>query len=168
MAVRGRSGRIDADRATVYSVEDAWSHALDRGGPMDFFGSTIEVPAQRVLGSLGAMQALADAWVASAAIRRDYPDAGAVVVRARRGQSRAHYEPGGVIAIPLEQPWACREAVLLHEVAHHCSEGQCVTAHDGHFRLAMVRLAEVAFGPEAALLLRASYDAAGLAVAHAA
>jgi putative metallohydrolase (TIGR04338 family) len=168
MEVRGGSSGIDADRAAVYSVEDAWSHALERGGRVDFHGSTIELPAQRVLGSLGAMQALADTWMSSAPIRRDYPGAGAVVVRARRGQSRAHYESGGVIAIPLDQPWACREAVLVHEVAHHCSRDQCLTAHDGHFRLAMVRLAEVAFGPEAALLLRASYDGAGLVVPHAA
>lgn len=168
MAARVGSSRIDRERADVYAVEDVWSRALDRGGRIDFHGSTIELARQRVLGDLAAMQALADHWLASPAVAQAYPDAGPVRVRARRGPTRAHYEAGGVIAIPLEHSWACREAVLLHEVAHHCSLALCVSAHDRHFRLAMVRLAEVAFGLEAALLLRAAYDGAGLVVTHAA
>jgi len=159
---------IDADRAAVYSVEDSWSRALDRGGFVDFFGSSFTLPTQRILGSLQAMQDLAALWLTSAAVCAAYPRVGPVQVRARRGHSRAHYEPDGVIAIPVEQPWACREAVLMHELAHHCSWHECDAVHDQHFRLAMVRLAETAFGAEAALLLRASYDGAGLAVFHAA
>ena len=157
---------IDSDRQRVYSVEDAWAQALDRGGEVDFFGSRFNLPMQRILGDLSALQATADAWTASDMCRAWYPECGAPMIRARRGESRAHYESGGIIAIPLRSAWACRESVLAHEVAHHLSWDAQRPPHDEQFRLAMTRVAEIAFGPQAALLLRAGYDGAGLAVAH--
>ena len=113
-----------------------------------------------------ALQLAADLWLESPLRVTWYPDCGEVTVRARQGQSRAHYEAGGVIAIPLNLPWACRESVLAHEMAHHFAWSSQEAAHDARFRLAMVRVAEIAFGPEAALLLRAGYDGAALEVAH--
>lgn len=166
MAVSGVSRGIDRDRQQVYSVEDAWSSALDRGGDVDFFGSHFTLPRQQVLPDLGALQETVDRWLASASRLAWYPQCSPVRVRARQGQTRAHYEATGVIAIPLSQPWACRESVLAHELAHHLAWDAQESAHDAHFRLAMVRVAEIAFGPGAALMLRAGYDGAGLAVAH--
>lgn len=157
---------IDSDRQLVYSVEDAWAHALDRGGSVDFFGSIFTLPTQRILGDLNALQLTADAWLANAACTAWYPSCSGVRIRARKGASRAHYEATGVIAIPLQSSWACRESVLAHELAHHLSWNSIVRPHDSFFRLAMTRIAEIAFGPQAALLLRAGYDGAGLAVAH--
>lgn len=166
MASRGLSTGIDSDRQLVYSVEDAWAKALDRGGLVDFFGSNFTLPRQRVLGDLNALQRTADAWLSSAACAVWYPAREELLIRARKGQGRAHYESTGVIAIPLQSAWACRESVLAHEVAHHLSWKSQVAAHDASFRLAMTRVADIAFGPQAALLLRAGYDGAGLAVAH--
>lgn len=157
---------IDSDRQRVYSVEDAWAHALDRGGSVNFFGSSFTLPSQRILGDLNALQLTAEAWLASDLCRAWYPGLGDLAVRARKGQARAHYESTGVIAIPLQSDWACRETVLAHEVAHHLSWHSQLAPHDAQFRLAMTRMAEIAFGPQAALLLRAGYDGAGLAVAH--
>lgn len=158
---------IDRDRALVYSAEDAWSKALDRGGRFDFFGSTFTLPTQRIIGDVATMQRLVDHWLASSQLQRSFPGCSGIYVRSRRGQSKAHYEPAGIIAIPLEQPWACKEAVLAHEVAHHCSWTPELAPHGPHFRSALIQVAEVAFGAEAALVLRASYDGAGLEVTHA-
>ncbi len=157
---------MDSDRQQVYSVEDAWAHALDRGGQVDFFGSQITLPKQRILGDLNALQHTAHGWLSSAACAAWYPACEGLVIRPRKGRSRAHYESTGVIAIPVQSAWACRESVLAHEVAHHLSWQSQLSPHDANFRLAMTRVAEIAFGPQAALLLRAGYDGAGLAVAH--
>lgn len=158
----------DSDRSRVYAVEDAWSSVLDRGGAVDFFGSHLHLPVQRRFGDLVAMQAYVDHLMSLSG--RHLPG---VKVRSRQGQRRAHYEASadgaGVIAIPLEARWACRESVLLHELAHHavtCDPGDRSGAwHGQRFREAMCRLVEVALGPEAALLLRAGYQGAGLEVA---
>lgn len=158
----------DADRSQVYAVEDAWSSVLDRGGTVDFFGSQLHVPVQRRFGDLPAMQAYADHCLAHSGL--GLPP---VRVRPRQGHHRAHYEAAadgiGVIAIPLQARWACRESVLLHELAHHLvafdPQSRCAAWHGRSFRQALCRLAELALGPEAALLLRTGYQGAGLEVA---
>ena len=163
----GGSLIVDRDRALVYSAEDSWSKALDRGGRCDFFGSTFTLPTQRIIGNLETMQRLVEHWLHSTQLQQAFPGLSQLQVRARRGQMKAHYEPAGVIAIPVEQPWACKEAVLAHEVAHHCSWNPDLAPHGPHFRSALIQVAEIAFGQEAALVLRAAYDGAGLKVAHA-
>lgn len=158
----------DADRSQVYAVEDAWSCVLDRGGPVDFFGSQLYLPVQRRFGDLSAMQAYADHCLARSGL--GLPP---IRVRPRQGQRRAHYEGAAdgiaVIAIPLQARWACRESVLLHELAHHVvafdPEVRSAALHGRPFRQAICRLAELALGPEAALLLRTGYQGAGLEVA---
>jgi putative metallohydrolase (TIGR04338 family) len=151
----------------VYSAEDLWSKALDRGGVVNFFGSTFSLPQQKIFGDLSAMQRTVDFWLQSEAIRSCFPGLSPLLVRGRKGERKAHYEPGGVIAIPLDQSWACREAVLAHEFAHHCSWLETGPTHGIAYRQAMIKVAEVAFGVEAALLLRAAYDGAGLEVSDA-
>lgn len=162
----------DASRTVVYTVEDAWSTALDRGGRLDFFGSSLDVPTQRIFGDLTAMQRYADHWI-DVARSGAFPGVGHVRLRPRRGVRKAHYERDGVIAIPMESPWACRESVVLHEVSHHLvmSESQSPhratildAPHGPHFLGAMCWLVEEALGPEAALLLRTGYQGAGLEV----
>jgi len=155
----------DVDRARTYAVEDAWSAVLDRGGEVDFFGSRLQVPIQRRFGDLPAMQTYADFCLIRT--QRGLP---AVRVRQRQGQRRAHYEYGQgawTIAIPLQAQWACREAILLHELAHHvvaCSTESSSLSHCRAFRGAMCWLAELTLGPEAALLLRTGYQGSGLEV----
>ncbi len=167
MATRGGSKIKDQDRSLVYSAEDLWSKALDRGGVVNFFGSTFTVPQQKIFGDLSAMQRTVDFWLHSKVLKSRFPNLGPLVVRGRKGEHKAHYEPDGVIAIPLDQAWACKEAVLAHEFAHHCVWSTDTPAHGPVFRHAMVEVASFAFGSEAALLLRAAYDGAGLEVADA-
>jgi putative metallohydrolase (TIGR04338 family) len=90
-----------------------------------------------------------------------------VSVRARKGQMKAHYEAESqVIAIPLDTAWAARESVVLHELTHHIvmsSYGTDDPAHGPRFTSSMCTLVECTLGPEAALLLRATYSSLDLA-----
>ena len=167
VATRGGSQIKDRDRSLVYSAEDLWSKALDRGGVVNFFGSTFTLPRQKIFGDLSAMQRTVDFWLQSEVLQSRFPNLGPLVVRGRKGERKAHYEPEGVIAIPLDQTWACKEAVLAHEFAHHCVWNAHTPSHGPAFRQAMVEVANLVFGAEAALLLRAAYDGAGLEVADA-
>ena len=154
----------------IYAAEDQWSALLDRGGVVDFFGSRLDVPIQRRFADLPSLQRYADLVLELDPIRRQYPQAGPVAVRDRRGHTRAHYEPATqVIAIPLQSRELTRESVVLHELAHHlsCSAGLPAVRggrrwHGHEFQSAMLGLATHVLGDAAALLLRAGYDAAGV------
>jgi putative metallohydrolase (TIGR04338 family) len=147
----------DADRAAVYAAEDQWTAAIDRGGPIDFFGSRLQLPAQTRFGSLEAVERYVE-YLATM-----HPGVPSVTVRHRKGNARAHYS-AGVIAIPMTAPWACRESVLLHEFAHHLNARSQGPAHGPAFRAALVALVERAQAPESALLLRRCYESKGLVV----
>lgn len=147
----------DVHRSAVYRAEDQWSATLDRGGVVDFFGSVIDVPEQLRFGALEAVQTYVDDVVA-------HLEVPLVRVRHRRGGTRAHYSQGE-IAIPTTHGWAMRESVVLHEVAHHvCVTDRSSGAHDRYFTATMLELADIRFGPGAALLLRTGYQAAGVPV----
>jgi putative metallohydrolase (TIGR04338 family) len=154
--------------SAVYAAEDQWSAVLDRGGTVDFFGSRIDVPMQRRFGDLASVQRYVADVMTGPFVAVAYPDAGPVTVRERSGQRGAHYEPGpAVIAIPLRTMWAAREAVVLHEIAHHlaCSTGPVVRGprwHGTEYRSAMCGLVAATLGEPAALLLRAGYEESGV------
>jgi putative metallohydrolase (TIGR04338 family) len=156
--------------SAVYGAEEQWSAVLDRGGRVDFFGSSLDVPMQRRFADVDSVQAYLDGLAERPAVVAAYPGAGAVIVRDRAGQARAHYEPAArTIAIPLRTLWAGREAVVLHEYAHHlaCSRGvpaerASARWHGVEYRDAMLLLATEALGEPAALLLRAGYDSSGV------
>ena len=149
-------GLMDSQRQRVYDAEDAWALLLDaaRRGAVraTVAGSAVVLPAERLFGTLEAAQAYADAVV------EDLPP---VRVRKRRGQGRAHWEAPGVIALPVAQhgqPWALRETVLLHELAHHVAfHRDGVADHGPSYTSRMLELVEQVLGAEAALALRVEY-----------
>lgn len=148
---------IDRYRQAVYQAEDQWSAVIDRGGTVDFFGSSISAPIQLRFGRLEEVRT----YVADVCSNLDVPTP---TLRHRKGGTRAHYADG-VIAIPSHEPWAMREAVVLHEITHHI----CVTRddnvlHDDRFASLMLDLVRDRLGPEAELLLRAGYSGAGVPV----
>jgi putative metallohydrolase (TIGR04338 family) len=152
----------DRLRSAVYSAEDQWSEALNRGGKVDFHGSSIEVPVQRRFGELSAITTYVE-WVTELpCVVERFGPIEPVAVRARKGQAKAHYEPAEqVIAIPLDTNWAARESVVLHELAHHIvmsRDGAEGPAHGAAFTVTMCALVECVLGPEAALMLRTSYS----------
>ncbi|MEU0497015.1 TIGR04338 family metallohydrolase [Mycobacterium sp. NPDC006124] len=167
-AFRPKASEVSA--SAVYGAEHQWSAVLDRGGQVDFHGSLIDVPMQRRFADIPSMQRYVDEVLALDSVRENYPNAGPVRVRERRGQSKAHYEPSTqTVAIPLRNIDFGRESTLLHELAHHLSVSQGLPAtssgtrwHGVEFRRAMTFLVSVVLGEPAALLLRGGYHASGL------
>lgn len=119
------------------------------------------LPAEVRFGDLRAAEAyvasvLALAEVEALAGRVPPPE-----LRPRRGQRAAHWERPGVIALPLPrhgEPWAMRETVLLHELAHHVGETTGLSAgHRAPFPAIVLALVQAALGEEAAFALRVAY-----------
>ena len=166
----------DTARALVYAAENQWSAALDRGGVIDFFGSKLTLPQQKQFETIQAMQSYCDGVMARECVLSRHPCAGSVVVRARAGQRMAHYESvSKTIAIPLsgtagEPSWACREAVLLHELTHHLlfssadPTAAAAAIHGSAFTTSMCWLVCEVLGSEAALVLQGAYQGSGVIV----
>ena len=149
----------DRDRARVYAAEDAWAMRLDaaRRGAVraTVAGSSITLPGARRYGPLAAAQEHADRLVSPP-----------VRLRERKGQTRAHWEQPDVIALPVPrygEPWALRESVLLHELAHHTAFHRHGCADHGvSYRACMLELVTTAMGEQAAFALQVDYAEAGL------
>jgi len=154
----------DVQRARVYRAEDAWAARLDaarRGAPRAVVaGSRVLLPAERRFGTLAAAEGYCAAVLA-------LPDVAAVAalpaprLRVRRGARRAHWEAPGTIALPVPphgEPWALRETVLLHELAHHVGElaGRS-RGHGAPFPAVLLLLVQAVLGEEAAFALRVDY-----------
>lgn len=155
----------DRQRARVYRAEDAWAARLDtarRGAPLATVGgSAVLLPAEVRFGSLAAASSYAEAVLSRPAVlalagRIPPPD-----LRPRRGQRSAHWEPPGVIALPVPrhgEPWALRESVLLHELAHHVGETTGLTAgHRAPYPALLLAIVQAVLGEEAAFALRVAY-----------
>ena len=161
----------DVYRSAVYAAEEQWARQIARAGSVDFFGSQLRVPAERRFADIPSVQTYVDAVLALIGVVTQWPGVGPVRVRERRGTGRAHYA-NGVIALPISgavgERWAARESVVLHEVTHHLVAHAHPTAavHGAEFCGDEIRLVEIVLGPEAALLLRAAFDGAGVPVAE--
>lgn len=161
----------DQHRSAVYAAEEQWARQLARGGTVDFFGSPLQVSQERRFADIDSVQRYVDAVLGLIGVITRWPGLSGVRVRERAGTGRAHYSDG-VIALPLAgavgERWAARESVVLHELTHHivaCAHPG-VAAHGAEFCGEEVLLAEIVLGPEAALLLRAAFDGAGIPVAE--
>ncbi len=155
----------DSQRSRVYRAEDAWGDRLDaarRGAPLaQLGGSALVLPAERRFGALDTAERYCARVLALPSVRASLGDVAQPSLRPRRGVRAAHWEPPGVIALPVPrhgEPWALRESVLLHELAHHVGEtlGLC-RRHQPPFPAVLLVLVDAVLGPEAALALRIAY-----------
>jgi putative metallohydrolase (TIGR04338 family) len=164
----------DAQRARVYRAEDGWAARLDasrRGAALaTVAGSALVLPSELRFGALAAAASYADhvlglPSVLALAGRLPPPE-----LRPRRGQRAAHWEQPGVIALPVPrhgEPWALRETVLLHELAHHVGETTGLTAgHGAPYPALMLLLVRAALGEEAAFALQVAYGEESVEVGH--
>ena len=157
----------DRQRARVYAAEQAWAMRLDaaRLGARRAVvaGSSIVLPVELRFGSLDAAARYADDLLT----RWEVPP---VVVRARRGQARAHWEAPGTVALPWPErgeAWAMREAVVLHELAHHLAfhlDGE--PGHGPAFPARLLDLVVAALGEHAAFVLGVDYAEHRVAVSR--
>ena len=155
----------DAQRARVYRAEDAWAARLDaarQGAPLATVGgSSVLLPAERRLGSLEAAESYCSRVVALPEVVAAFGEVEPPRLRLRRGARSAHWEPPGTIALPVPahgEPWALRETVLLHELAHHVAETSGrARGHRPPFPAVVLLLTAAVLGEEAALALRVEY-----------
>lgn len=155
----------DLQRCRVYAAEDAWAARLDaarQGAALATVGgSAVLLPAERRFGTLDAAAEYAARVLALPEVVGALGTVAPPLVRHRRGATKAHWEPPGTIALPVPvhgEPWALRESVLLHELAHHA--GALTGRASGHrppFPALLLLLVQAALGPEAALALRVDY-----------
>lgn len=125
-------------------------------------GVKLAVPVEYRFASVESIQCYVDKVLAHPGVRETWPLVRPITVRARKGNRKAHYEHGGVIAIPMDLgSWACRELVVLHEIAHHLAPGH---GHDVTFRRAMHTLARLIMAPEVSLILQMVWHQQGLEV----
>ncbi|MET3803631.1 putative metallohydrolase (TIGR04338 family) [Nakamurella sp. UYEF19] len=151
----------DQQRARVYEAEALVRRIFDRAVDypiVEVVGSHLTIPVERKFASLDSVRIYVDAVLALDWVRTAWPRAGEhVAVRARAGQSRAHYERRPpVIAVPLHRgvdAWALRELVVLHEISHHLGPDDEV-AHGPEFTGRMIDLVSGIVGEEAGFLLR--------------
>ena len=123
-------------------------------------GSRITMPVERKFASLESIQEYVDKVLKLPSIRERYPSTRyAVRVRRRKGTRFAHYQMGE-IAIPMHgSRWACRELVILHELAHHLARGD---GHGPKFRQAFCKLTEIAMAPEVSFALQVCWHMSGV------
>ena len=162
----------DSQRARVYRAEDAWAARLDaarRGAPLaTVAGSAVLLPAERRFGDLDAVAAYLARVLALPAVRAVLGEVAPPALRLRRGARAAHWEPPGTIAVPVPrhgEPWALRECVVLHELAHHA--GHVTGRADRHgapFPALLLSLVEAVLGAQAAFALRVDYGTERVAV----
>ncbi|KUH85755.1 MULTISPECIES: TIGR04338 family metallohydrolase [unclassified Mycobacterium] len=159
----------DIQRAKVYAAEEFVRTLFDRAAEhgnraVQFFGTSLTLPPEARFASVESVQRYVDDVLTLAAVRRRWPHAAPLAVRARRGAAAAHYEggeDGAVIAVPeVGTRWALRELVVLHEVAHHL----CTVPppHGPEFAATFCDLADAVMGPEVAHVLRVVYAKEGV------
>ena len=158
----------DTQRSRVYAAEQfvrtLFDHAAQHNSrTVQFFGAIITLPPEARFASVESVQRYVDDVLALPAVAGIGHPTGPVTVRARRSATAAHYEKGGVIAVPdrLTADWAMRELVVLHELAHHLCDPDA-PAHGPDFVATFCALASAVMGPEAGHVLRVVYAKEGV------
>lgn len=111
------------------------------------------------------MQAYVDRLLRSAWFKRRWPRTagGGIEVRDGRGRSRACATTDWAQRIIKMPRWSRSQAVVLHEIAHHCTDEahgvRDVAAHGWQFAATLLELVTHEMGAEAGQDLRASYKA---------
>ncbi|MGB3698217.1 MAG: TIGR04338 family metallohydrolase [Gordonia sp. (in: high G+C Gram-positive bacteria)] len=158
----------DSARARVYAAEQMVHHMLDRAGgaqTVQIAGTELTLPPEAKFGSVDDVAAYLDRVLALGPVVERFQRAAVPVrVRVRTGSRAAHYErAGAVMAVPdgTAGRWALREAVVLHELAHHLDDdGE--PAHGPRFVGTLIDLVGLVLGPEVGLVYRVVFGESGL------
>jgi len=149
----------DHNRSAVYGAEDQVTAMLDRGGQVDFHGSTLDLPSERKFGDIPSINRYLDAvrcqsW--------GYGSTREVSVVASRAEITATWRAPGEIRVPVRSRWALREWIVLHEYSHHVTfhTGRGAN-HDRAFCEVLIELTSKALSPGIGTLLLAAFHEAG-------
>ena len=145
---------IDYGRSAVYSLEDQVTSTMERGGLLDFHGTTLVIEPDMRFGVVDDMQRYVDlAW----------PRVGfgkSPVIRPSKGHRRAYYAHSThTIHVP-DARWSRTRFTLLHEIAHAVVrvEGLIDPGHGQEWRKTFCSVLDTCGMPEVALLMRAGFD----------
>jgi len=145
----------DMGRAAVYEVENMVARMMERGGPVDFHGSTLNLEPDMRFGQVADMQRYVDmAW----------PTVGvgpAPRIVQSRGRQRAYYATAShTIHVPDRRVFRTR-LLLLHEIAHAVVRvsGDRDPGHGEAWRKTYCWILEQCGMPEVSLLIRSGFDA---------
>lgn len=156
----------DRQRAKVYDAENLVHRIFDRSADfpvVEVAGSRLTLPVERHFATVESVQRYVDAVLELASVAERWPRAGtALAVRERRGQRQADYSRlGAALAVPTARrnngtggPWALRELVILHELAHHLADADDEEPHGPDFAARLIELSSLVIGDEAGFLLR--------------
>lgn len=124
----------------VYDAEWRVCNILDTPDiPFQMHGTTVTIPVERKFGSLETVKAYVDK------VCIDHNRVTPKVVVNNRLKKKATYCMGIITMPNFEERWAWREAVVLHEIAHHLSS---TNGHDKEFRDIFAQLLDKYIGPE--------------------
>lgn len=152
----------DSQRQRLYDAENTLRRFYDTALAIDnpvitVGGITLTLPPEARFASIESIQSYVDRVRALPSLAHHPRAAIPVFVRARQGDSKAHYENSrAVIAIPDNLgSWAMRELIVLHELAHHFAWGD---QHGSRFAAAFLDILGAVLGPEVELALRVLFD----------
>lgn len=142
-----------------YDAEFALRFLLENGGTYEFYGSKLTLPQEARFASLDSIAAYIDRVYSHLELPGAQPK-----IRQRKGEAKAHYERfTQTIAVPMRSGWACREIVVLHELAHHLTWAER-ESHGPLFCSCLVFLITHCIGYEAGLILSAEYGERGIQI----
>lgn len=150
-----------SETAAVYDCEFTLRDML-KLSKVHVHGREVHIPVERNFADIVSIQQYVDKVLALNWVQAQYPTAKRPL-RVQKKPKGANVAScgGGVMNVPInsEHRWALREAVILHELAHH------LTPHCGHsaeFRDCFAWLLEEIVAPEVGWLLRTIFWDRGL------
>ena len=159
---------LDIGRTALYAAEGQLCRILDRypsGESLELFGSKVVLPKEQKFSNLEQYASYVATLLQNEHVQNEFGVFAGPQFRERRGQAKAEYEfKTTTIALPLENVWALREIVILHEVAHYLVHQihPLAQSHGPEFARTHLRLLEINLGPEVAWLLGIAYTDAGV------
>lgn len=124
----------------TYGAEWRLAKILDTPDvPFTMHGCTVTVPVERKFGHIDTVRAYVNHVCTKEG--RTPPK----VVVNNRLKTKATYCLGTITMPSFDAPWAWRESVVLHEIAHHLCPS---VGHGPHFQKTLARLLDKYIGPE--------------------
>lgn len=162
----------DFQRQELYDAEHVIWRTLDlareAGDMIELHGSKLAIGPEIKFGSLDGVQRYINGVLGSSWYQDAFPLAGGpVTVTQRKGNNKAHYTYREISMHDSEhrgKAWALREAVALHELAHHVVRYTFdhVASHGAEFAGVLQFLVEHQMGAEAGLLYRSAFGESGV------